>query len=60
MTERYFIRSTEQTRKALQHLAIDLNETLEKLAGKLLGESVERAVADFKAGKLKPLPRPKH
>lgn len=56
MTARYFIRSTPETKKALQHLAIDLNAPLEKLAGRLLADAVDRAVADFKSGKLKPEP----
>jgi hypothetical protein len=59
MTERYFIRSTEQTRKALSHLAIDLNETVERLGGELMEMAVAIARAEFVSGKRKAKPKKK-
>lgn len=53
MTERFFIRSTPEVRKALLHLAIDLEASVEKLAGRLLAQAIERAESDVKAGKIK-------
>lgn len=45
---------TPDTHKALLHLAIDLDETVEKLAGKLIAQAVERTRAELNAAKPKP------
>lgn len=51
--KRFFVQGTPDLHKQLQHLAIDLNTSAEKLAGILLSQAVERASADVKAGRLK-------
>lgn len=51
---RFLVQGTEDVHKRLQHLAIDLDTSAEKLAGRLLAEAVERAEAELRAGKRKP------
>lgn len=46
MPKRFFIQGTVELQKRLQHLAIDLDTSAEKLAGRLLDEAVERALAE--------------
>jgi hypothetical protein len=55
--KRIWIRVLPDTHKALLHLAIDLDEGVERLAGELLAEAIERARADVVSGKRKPKPR---
>lgn len=43
MSKRYPIRMDEQTKRELRHLAIDLGESVEKLAGKIFADAVRRA-----------------
>lgn len=52
--ERFFVRATPDVKRRLAHLAIDLDESIEKLAGKLLAEYVPTVEADVKAGRRKP------
>jgi predicted transcriptional regulator len=52
--KRFFIQGTEDLHRRLQHLAIDLDTSAEKLAGKLLAEAVQRAEAEGKADPQKP------
>jgi len=52
MSERFFIKATPDVKKALAHLAIDLDASVEKLAGFLLAHALERA-DDIRAGRLK-------
>jgi hypothetical protein len=41
--KRFWIRGTDATRKALAHLAIDLDTSAEKLAGYILADAVAKA-----------------
>lgn len=41
--KRFWIRGTDETRKALAHLAIDLDTSAEKLAGFILADVVTKA-----------------
>lgn len=52
--KRIWIRVKPETHKALLHLAIDLDEGVERLAGELLVEAIERAQAEVASGKRKP------
>jgi hypothetical protein len=55
--KRIWVRVPPATHKALLHLAIDLDEAVERLAGDLLGEAIERARGEYDAGKRKPRPK---
>lgn len=46
MAKRFFIQGTVALHKALQHLAIDLDTSAEKLAGELLADAVSRKQAE--------------
>jgi len=52
--KRIWVRVAPETHKALLHLAIDLDEGVERLAGQLLAESIERARSEVTSGKRKP------
>jgi predicted transcriptional regulator len=54
VSKRFFIKGTVDLHKKLQHLAIDLNTSAERLAGELLAEAVERAKAEVESGKRQP------
>jgi len=45
--KRFFIQGTNALHKELQHLAIDLETSAEKLAGELLVEAVARKKAEL-------------
>lgn len=51
--KRFFIQSTADIHKRLQHLAIDRETSAEKLAGEMVAEAVARAEADAKKTKPK-------
>lgn len=45
--KRIWVRVLPDTHKALLHLAIDLDEGVERLAGRLLAEAIDRTRADL-------------
>jgi len=52
---RYPVRISEETKREIQYLKLDLHEdSAEVLAGKLLTQAIADARAKVKAGKLKP------
>jgi predicted transcriptional regulator len=51
VSKRFFVQSTDVVQRALQHLAIDLETSAEKLAGFALAEFVERAQRDADAAR---------
>jgi hypothetical protein len=56
--KRFWIRGSEETRKALAHLAIDVDTSAEKLAGILLADAIARVHKDPEAlRRLMPRPR---
>lgn len=54
VSKRFFIQGTVDLHKRLQHLAVDLDDSAEKLAGKLLAEYVPTVEAEVRAGKRTP------
>jgi predicted transcriptional regulator len=49
--ERFFVQASPEVRKALQHLAIDMDMSAEKLGGMLLRDAVSRKQAELDAQK---------
>lgn len=52
--KRFFVQAPEDIQVRLQHLALDLKTSAEKLAGEMLAEFVAHVEAEVKSGKRKP------
>jgi hypothetical protein len=59
MPKRFFIQGTVDIHKRLQHLAVDLDDSAEKLAGKLLAEFIPLVEAEVRSGKRSASAKPK-
>ncbi len=57
-TKRFWVRATEETRRNLRHLALDLDVTAEVLCGYILADAVAKAQGNAESLR-RVLPKPK-